>query len=259
VSAPAAPAPLRGIRAAFAFLTRIPVGGFPYAPEDWAWSSAHFPLVGLSVGVLVAALRWGLRQGLADGLALGLLLVGASMVITGAFHEDGLADTADGLAGSFDREKLFAIMKDSRVGSFGAAALVVSIGARAALYADLGAACAWALPLVGCASRVGPVWMLLGLPYATPAQAKSTAVARTGLAQAIVATLWFVLAAGIAVVELGVSPARLGAMVAALALVAGSSAAVYRARAGGVTGDLLGATEQLGEVAALVVLAWRPW
>jgi adenosylcobinamide-GDP ribazoletransferase len=248
------PAPLRGVRAAFAFLTRIPVGGFPYTPEDWGWAAAHFPLVGLALGAALAVLRAVLARGLGDGLALGFLLVGASMVLTGAFHEDGLADSADALGGSFDREKLFAILKDSRIGTFGGAALCVSIGARAALYADLGPACAWALPLSACAARVGPVFLLLALPYVTPDHAKSSAVAHAGIPQAAVAALWLALAA----VVLAVPPARLAAMVAVLAVVTVVSGAVYRARAGGVTGDFLGATEQLGEIAALVALAWSP-
>jgi adenosylcobinamide-GDP ribazoletransferase len=241
------PAPLRGVRAAFAFLTRIPVGGFPYTPEDWGWAAAHFPLVGLALGAALAGLRAVLARGLGDGLALGFLLVGA-------FHEDGLADSADALGGSFDREKLFAILKDSRIGTFGGAALCVSIGARAALYADLGPACAWALPLAACAARVGPVFLLLALPYVTPDHAKSGAVAHAGIPQAAVAALWLALAA----VVLAVPPARLAAMIAVLAVVTVVSGAVYRARAGGVTGDFLGATEQLGEIAALVALAWSP-
>jgi adenosylcobinamide-GDP ribazoletransferase len=252
------PAPVRGVRAAFAFLTRIPVGGFPYTPEDWGWAAAHFPLVGLALGAALAGLRSALARGLGDGLALGFLLVGVSMVLTGAFHEDGLADSADALGGSFDREKLFAILKDSRIGTFGGAALCVSIGARAALYADLGPACAWALPLSACAARVGPVFLLRALPYVTPDHAKSNAVARARNPQAVVAALWLALAAGLAAMVLGVAPARLAAMIAALAVVTVVSGAVYRARAGGVTGDFLGATEQLGEIAALCALAWSP-
>jgi adenosylcobinamide-GDP ribazoletransferase len=258
VSEAALPAPLRGVRAAFAFLTRIPVGGFPYAAEDWAWSSAYFPLVGLTVGAVCAVLRAGLAYGLGDGLATGLLVIGASMLLTGAFHEDGLADTADALGGAMNREQLFTILKDSRIGSFGGAALVVSIGARAALVADLGPSCLWALPLAGCAARVGPVWLMRALPYATPAQAKSAVVARAGLAQAVVATAWLAVAALASVFEGGLSPARLAAMVGVLAVVIASAGALFRARAGGVTGDLLGAAEQASEIAALAVLAWNP-
>jgi adenosylcobinamide-GDP ribazoletransferase len=251
------PTAVRGVRAAFTFLTRIPVGGFPYTDAEWAWTSAHFPLVGLVVGGLAAALRAALARGLGGGLVVGFLVVGGSAWLTGAFHEDGLADTADALGVARDRASIFAILKDSRIGSFGAVALIASIGARAALVADLGAACAWALPLVGCAARVGPVWLMLALPYATPTAAKSAGVAATGVAQALVATAWLALACVACAGFAGVSPARLAAMLATLAAVAILTGARYRAAAGGVTGDFLGATEQLGEVAALVALAWR--
>jgi adenosylcobinamide-GDP ribazoletransferase len=258
VSEAALPAPIRGVRAAFAFLTRIPVGGYPYASEDWAWSSAYFPLVGLTVGAVCAVLRAGLAYGLGDGLATGLLVIGASMLLTGAFHEDGLADSADALGGAMNREQLFAILKDSRIGSFGGVALVVSIGVRAALVADLGPSCLWALPLAACAARVGPVWLLWALPYATPAHAKSAVVARTGLAQALVASAWLGVAALACVFEAGLSLTRLAGMIGVLAAVTLAGGALFRARAGGVTGDLLGAAEQAGEVAALAALAWNP-
>jgi adenosylcobinamide-GDP ribazoletransferase len=250
-----APPPLRAVRAAFVFLTRIPVGGFPYRPEDWAWASAHFPLVGLVVGAILAVLRAALGWGL-DGLSAGFLVVGASMLITGAFHEDGLADTSDALGGAYDRDKLFAILKDSRIGSFGAAALVVSIGARAALYARLGPACAWALPLAGCAARVGPVWLMTALPYATPQGSRSRDVVRGRAPQAVVATAWLALSSAACVMGAGVPTARLAAMIAVVAAVTVVSGARYRARAGGITGDFLGATEQLGEIAALSALAF---
>ena len=86
------------------------------------------------------------------------------MLLTGAFHEDGLADTSDALGGAYDREKIFVILKDSRIGAFGACALVVSIAGRAALLAHLGEGGAWALPLVGAAARVGPVWQIATMP-----------------------------------------------------------------------------------------------
>jgi adenosylcobinamide-GDP ribazoletransferase len=245
--------PLRAVRAAFVLFTRIPVGGFPYRPEDWAWASAHLPLVGLVLGAILAALRAVLGGGL-DGLSAGFLVVGASMLLTGAFHEDGLADTSDALGGAHDRDKLFAILKDSRIGSFGAAALVVSIGARAALVARLGPACAWALPLAGCAARVGPVWLMSALPYVTPQGSRG--LVRGEAPQAVVATAWLVVASAACVVGRGVPPARLAVMIGVVAVVTVVSGARYRARAGGITGDFLGATEQLGEIAAMAALAW---
>ena len=134
---------------------------------------------------------------------------------------------------------------------------MVSIGARAALYARLGPACAWALPLTACAARVGPVWLMTALPYATPQGSRSRDVVRGRAPQAVVATAWLALASAACVLWAGLAPARLGAMIAVVAAVTVVSGARYQARAGGITGDFLGAAEQLGEVAALAALAWN--
>jgi adenosylcobinamide-GDP ribazoletransferase len=95
--------------------------------------------------------------------------VAALALVTGAFHEDGLADTADALGGAFDREKLFAILKDSRIGSFGATALILVLLLRIAALAKLGPMAAGGLLLGQTLSRTTPVWMMAALPYATPA------------------------------------------------------------------------------------------
>ena len=249
------PAPLRGIRAAFVFLTRIPVGGFPYRAADYAWASAHAPLVGFIVGGLTGGAAAILAP--LGALPASFLALGVSMLATGAFHEDGLADTSDALGGASDRDRLFAILKDSRIGSFGAAALVVSIGTRATLLAELGARAPWAMALAGCCARVAPIWLLAALPYVSPdGAAKSHGVARGGPVQAVVATLWGVLAVSVAETDHVLDRARSGVLALTLLVVAGVTGARYRARAGGVTGDLLGATEQLGEVATLAALAW---
>lgn len=267
-----AASPARSVRAAFAFLTRIPVGGFPYSPREWQWSSAHFPLVGAFVGLATAAVFRALAP--AGAFAAALLAIGAAMLVTGAFHEDGLADTSDALGGGYTHERVLAILKDSRVGTFGAAALIVSVLGRAALLARLDGDAWWALPLVGCVARVGPIWQMVTLPYATASDAsKSRDVTRARPAQALVATAWAASACGALAVlaalpalgatALGVharcSATRLGVVGLACAAVTVTTAWRYRRRLGGVTGDFLGATEQLCELAALLVLAWgRP-
>jgi adenosylcobinamide-GDP ribazoletransferase len=149
-------------------------------------------------------------------------------------------------------------LKDSRIGTFGAAALVVSIAGRAALLAALGAAGVWALPLIGCAARVGPIWLMAFLPYATPASdAKSRDVARGGPPQAIVAAAWLVATAGAAIAAGFLTAPRAAVLTLAMATVTVVTGVRYWRRIGGVTGDFLGATEQLCELAALAVLAWR--
>ncbi len=148
-----APAPLRGVRAAFVFLTRVPVGGFPYTDDEWRWAAAHFPLVGALLGTVVGAVDYVLLP--LGELAAALGAIGVSLFLTGALHEDGLADTSDALGGAFARDKILAILKDSRVGTFGACALVLSIVGRAALLARLGPGAPWAFVLAGAAARGG--------------------------------------------------------------------------------------------------------
>jgi adenosylcobinamide-GDP ribazoletransferase len=248
---------LRSVRASFVFLTRIPVGGFPYTARDWRWSSAHFPLVGALVGLLTAAVFRALAP--VGPLGAALLALGAAMLVTGGFHEDGLADTSDALGGGYTRERVLSILKDSRIGTFGAAALIVSIFGRAALLSRLDAGAWWALPLVGCISRAGPIWQMVALPYATADEhSKSREVTRAGPWQATVATGWAVLALGAAAFFVR-EPVRVAGAAAVCVVVTAITAWRWHRRVGGVTGDFLGATEQLCELAALVVLAWgRP-
>jgi adenosylcobinamide-GDP ribazoletransferase len=247
-------APLRGARAAFAFLTRIPVGGRPYAETEWTWAPAHFPLVGLVVGGALAAvhrLLWPLGS-----LADAALVIGASLLLTGALHEDGLADTSDALGGTHDRARVLEILKDSRVGTFGACALLVSILGRVALLAQLGRSAVWALPLVGCAARVAPVWQMVSLPYVSGPSSKSRHIVGATLPQALAASAWLAAAAASALGLHLVSAPRLAVFAAAIAAVTLVTAGRYARRLGGITGDFLGATEQLCELAGYAVLAW---
>jgi adenosylcobinamide-GDP ribazoletransferase len=246
---------VRGVRAAFAFFTRLPVGGFPYDAHELAWAPAHAPLVG---GMLGAAL------GILDACLLPLgafpaaaLVLGVSMLLTGALHEDGLADTSDALGGGHEPSRVFAILKDSRIGSFGAAAIAISVLVRASLLAQLAEACVWALPLAWCAARVGPVWLMALLPYVTPvSEAKSARVVRADWRRALVASAWFLGAAAYAVGQGWVGLTRTVIAAGAVAAVTLLTGLRYQRRVGGITGDFLGATEQLGEMAILAVFAW---
>jgi adenosylcobinamide-GDP ribazoletransferase len=246
---------VRGVRAAFAFFTRIPVGGFPYEDRELAWAPAHAPLVGGVLGAALGALDTYLLP--LGAFPAATLVVGVSMLLTGALHEDGLADTSDALGGGHDASKVFAILKDSRIGSFGAAAIAISVLARAALLGQLAQACFWALPLAWCAARVGPVWLMVLLPYVTPAQtAKSESIVRANWRQAMVASAWFFGAAALAVGQGWIAAPRAGLAAAAIAVITILTGWRYHRRIGGLTGDFLGATEQLGEIATLAVLAW---
>jgi adenosylcobinamide-GDP ribazoletransferase len=246
---------VRGIPAAIIFLTRIPIGGWPYSSEDFRWSSAYFPLVGALIGMATAVV-FGLLIPVGYFPA-AVLAIAFQMLLTGCFHEDGLADSADALGGGYTPEKVFEILKDSRVGSFGAAVLVVSIVGRAALLAELGRHGMFALVLVGCAARVGPVWLLVAQPYATPEGSRSRDVARAGPFHGLIASGWLVLILLIlflAGVPFG--PAIIVSLLAILSTTTVLLGLYFRRRVGGVTGDFLGATEQVGELAAFAVLAY---
>jgi adenosylcobinamide-GDP ribazoletransferase len=250
---------VRAIRASFIFLTRIPVGGFPYTREEWRWACAHFPLVGLVLGALHGLIFWALLP--LSPLAAASIMLGISTLLTGAFHEDGLADTSDALGGAFDREKLQLILKDSRVGTYGAVAVCFSLGTRAALWtATQHGYSGWQLVAVSafasCASRTFPVLQMSVMPYATEQGAKSRDVARAGVPQVLIAIVYPVVFALIACNTLGVAWMRLAAGAGVGLALTLLTAYRYHVRLGGLAGDFLGATQQLCEIGIWCALAW---
>jgi adenosylcobinamide-GDP ribazoletransferase len=246
------PPPLRGARAAFLFLTRIPVGGAPYSEEDWRWAGGWFPFVGLCLGLLLAGV-WK-ASSLFGAWPTAALVLGAGMLATGGLHEDGLADTADALGGGTSRERILEILKDSRVGTFGAAALAISFLLRAGCWVELSERAASAMVLSHCLSRAPPVWLMAVLPYVSGTGAKSRQVARSGWAQVALATSWplALLALGVGMGWIRVAGAAV--LVGASAVLAAACAARFRARVGGITGDFLGATQQVVECAICLAL-----
>ncbi len=244
----------RGAQAAVAFLTRVPVGGFPFKPDEMGWAIAWFPAVGLGIGA-VQYVVWRLFGGL-DPLATATLTVGMGALLTGALHEDGLADTADALGGASSREAVFRILKDSRIGTYGAVALIMSFTTRIVLLAEVGGRAATALLAAHCVSRLPPVWLLAALPYVTPEEvSKSRQLVHAGTPQVIVATCWvlaFVVTVGLREVLTYGRCLALGGVTVGVAICAG---AFFRQRAGGVTGDFLGATQQVAEIGILFVFA----
>jgi adenosylcobinamide-GDP ribazoletransferase len=160
------------------FFTRVPVTGrlaqwVGYSPAMLRASAAHFPGIGWLVGGVVAAVSWLVLQGLPGGsfapLVAAVLGTVVSVLMTGAFHEDGLADVADGLGGSLDRERALEIMKDSRVGAFGAIAITLALLLKVALLAQLGSQgvtvlCA-SIFLAHVVSRTWPLLLIRLLPH----------------------------------------------------------------------------------------------
>jgi adenosylcobinamide-GDP ribazoletransferase len=263
---------------ALQFLTRVPVPRrLGYEP---AWLQAclrHFPLVGACVGAWAAAVFW-LALLLWPPLVASTVSLVATVLLTSAFHEDGLADTCDALGGAVSRERALAIMKDSRIGSYGAVALVLALVLKVTAVAGLASSAhtdglAWAaMALIWshAVSRAAPVWLVWRLPYAGDAEhakAKPLATRASGSGLAV-ALVWVGVASGAAVsvtVWNGASSwaAALWAALSALAACASATlccARWLRRRLGGFTGDTLGAAQQIVELVGLLTwLAWLPF
>ncbi len=236
---------------ALVFLTRLPWPGRLPADRplmDAAWA---FPVVGVAVGLIAALGFW-----VADGLGLpvsiaALVAVGAGMLVTGALHEDGLADVADGFGGGRDADAKRRIMRDSRIGSYGVLALILGVAAKLAVLAalpDLETVAA-ALLTSHALGRAGIPALACWLPPAS-ADGRGREAGRPGA----VGALW---AAGIgAGVGLMVLPGGIG-LAAALSAATAALAVGWLARRqiGGATGDVYGAAEQAAEIAALLALA----
>ncbi len=241
------------MRAAFVFLTRIPVGGFPYSRDDWRWATAWFPFVGFVLAMVEGLVYVATQR--AGALAAAGMSVAVATLLTGAFHEDGLADTADALGGSYDRETLFRILKDSRIGSFGGAALAIALILRVALLAHLGSSAPVAMLLSRSASRLVPVWMMTALPYVTMDEAaKSKSVTRATVKQALWGTLVVIAIAGVLVSRRMLANYECIAVALSCCGVGVVVGWRFWVRAGGITGDFLGATQQISEIAILLVL-----
>jgi adenosylcobinamide-GDP ribazoletransferase len=121
---------LRLLCVATQFLTRLPTPRLREFDPSWLSQSArYFPLIGVLIGALNLLVWWLASRRQPASVAIGLMM-GISMLLTGAFHEDGFADTCDGLGGGGSRERVLAIMKDSRIGAFGAIGLVLMLGLK---------------------------------------------------------------------------------------------------------------------------------
>ncbi len=265
---------LRHFLLALQFFTRVPVTGrlaqwVGFSPAMLRASAAHFPGVGWLVGAVTALLSAALFAALPAGPMLPLLVAAlgtsAGVLLTGAFHEDGLADVADGLGGSADRERALVIMKDSRVGAFGAIALVLALLCKVALLAMLGAldpvALCWALFLAHVVSRFWPLALVRTMRHVgDDAGSKSKPLAeQISNASLAVALLWMLAALGLVAWQAPVLPALpwLTGLIAS-ALACGLMWRWFAQRLQGFTGDCLGATQQVCELAFYLglLLGW---
>ncbi len=226
------------------FFTRIPVPSWVrYSPEKLNQSSAWFPVVGWLVGGFAALVFWVARVPLGDVLAL-LLSMAGTVLLTGAFHEDGLADVCDGFGGGWNRQQVLSIMKDSRLGTYGAVGLALVLAIK--FFALSGLPWTWVVTVLVTGhvlSRVFPVLIIFAGTYAREDLTSKVKPLATQL------TLPGLLLAGffaLPVLALHWIPALIA--VGAAALMTLYLARLFQRRLGGYTGDCLGTVQQLTEV-----------
>ena len=252
---------LSDLAACLRFYSRLPVPALPGEPDphavpDFRTIPRMLPVAGLILAVppaLVLLAGWWIDLG---PFVAATLAVATAVMLTGALHEDGLADVADGFGGGATAERSLAIMKDSRIGAYGGVALMLSlalrIGALATLLDRTGTAAATGLALAAILSRVASLAPMVLLPPARPS-GLSAAVGRPSRAATGTA---IGLGLGLALLGLpfGLPFAGVGAMVVLAPLAALALTGVARRKIGGQTGDVIGACQQVAEIGALLAL-----
>jgi adenosylcobinamide-GDP ribazoletransferase len=239
--------------AAVQFLTRVPVPGLAYQQDSLARAVKFFPIVGLLLGAGSVGLYFALTPHLPQ-VVVSLIIVAYLTGITGCLHEDGLADSADGFGGGWERERVLEIMRDSRIGSYGAAALTLSLLARVLLISSLPRVQATAFLLAG---PVLSRWTSLPLSFFLP-PARESEEAGQGARIARLTSRGSLVVGSVLAFVIVFALLRLHALfpIAAAISVTVLTGLYYRRRIGGVTGDCFGATNQLSEIAVYLCGVW---
>jgi adenosylcobinamide-GDP ribazoletransferase len=236
---------------AFQFLTRLPISHIPYQPDSLSRSAKFFPLVGLVVGLGASVLQHVLAPHLNRAL-VALLILTFLVFITGGLHEDGLADAVDAFGGGWNREQVLTILRDSRIGSFGALALVLSVLARFLLLSILPLNRFTALVV---SAHVLCRWTTLPLSYflrpARDSDGQGARIAqKISLASLLIGTLLTF------TIVFYLMRAEFWIPVLAPVVITALSGIYYFRRIGGVTGDCFGATNQITEIAVYFCGVW---
>jgi adenosylcobinamide-GDP ribazoletransferase len=234
---------LRLFFTALSFFTRIPCTRWAGMNEDDLYHAArYFPLVGIVVGSVAALIWWLAQHVLPQELAIIASMV-ASIWLTGAFHEDGLSDTMDGLGGGWHKEQMLTIMKDSRIGSYGAVALVMALLTKFQTLVHLSPLLIPAVLVAGHAlSRCAAVWLIYTQSY----------VRETGKAKPLaqqISTGEMLLAALFGLIPLALMPSSLWLALLGVGVVWLWFSRKLKKLLGGYSGDCLGAMQQLCELA----------
>lgn len=238
--------------AAVMFLTRLPVGRFhQFRDEDLASSAIYFPVVGALIG-LAGGLAL-LASTVLPSLVAVLLSMLVTICLTGGLHEDGLADSADGLMGGLDAQRRLEIMKDSRIGTYGALALWFSLTAKLALVQSLLAVnlqtAFKASVIAHSLGRAATVALLAGLPYVRAEYSKSSRFGnKVTLGQLAIVLVFSTV---LSLLVLGLQGALSIAGAAAVTFLCGL---YFKSKISGITGDCLGAANQLVELSAYLSL-----
>jgi adenosylcobinamide-GDP ribazoletransferase len=242
------------------FLTRLPTPAWVGFESSWLPQSArYFPLVGVLIGAINVGIWWLFGHWLPAAVTVGLMLA-ASLLVTGAFHEDGFADACDGFGGGTTQDRVLAIMKDSRIGAYGAIGICVMLGLKWTTCVAIPPA---VFPLMVVGAHMVSRWCACGLIFRLRYVRIDDDAKSRPLAQRLSGRDWILSGAlgSFAIVPFAViadlTPhirvfLALAAAVGASAIVAVMAALYFRRRIGGYTGDCLGAVQQLAELAFLL-------
>jgi len=240
---------------ALQFFTRLPIPGWVgFQPEWLQHASRYFPLVGCVVAAVAAGV-YALAALVLPAPLAAVLSTAASIYVTGAFHEDGFADTCDGLGGGMTRERVLEIMKDSRVGAYGAIGIICMLGVKCTALAMLPPTSAIAaLFLAHPLSRLAATGLIWRMDYARDQGKAKPLAQQMHNGEFAIAAITALLPGAVLVATGLLKPAALMACVGAAALAAFWLARKFQARLQGYTGDCLGAVQQLAEVAIYLVV-----
>jgi adenosylcobinamide-GDP ribazoletransferase len=245
---------------AIQFLTRLPVPQLEGFQTSWLSESARFfPLVGALVGAIAVGVWWLSSLFLPPLVAVGLMM-SAAVLLTGAFHEDGFADVCDGFGGGETRDAILAIMKDSRMGAYGAIGVAMMLGLKWSAMVSLPYA---AFPIIVIGAQMVSRWCAIGLIWRLPYVRADAEAKSKPLANSLSGVDWLMSGALGALILLpalllidAAARSQLAAALLAALLLSGITtlfaARYFKNRIGGYTGDCLGATQQLAELGFLL-------
>lgn len=239
---------LRIFFTALQFFTRLPIPSWVGFDPEWVRASARFfPLIGIGVGAVAAILLLVVGQAVPITLAVLLSTVG-TICLTGALHEDGFADACDGFGGGHTPQKIIDIMRDPRIGAFGAIGIGLLLAIKVVTLASMSLHCAaWALLLAHPLSRLAATMLIWRMRYAAADGKASIAVQPMSSTIFVVASLPVVVLFVIVLFNAQIAPLSMLVSGVAVLICTAWLARTFQHRLGGYTGDCLGAVQQLTE------------